>query len=370
MPTDYLGLSQTGSGSNAPPDTGGDPYEMGVQADRGQLQEAHRRNLMLGLLAAGLATMGAQSRGWRSKVSPLEALGQGGLVGLETFGEGEAGLEKEQEKKLQMRQLAEYRKAQQQDKMMQMGMLNSWRQTQEQQHIDDKKQQAEQFGFSKAQSERDFQQRQQQSLMEFQARMAETQANQANSAALRELNMQSMNLQRQFMRQMDLDKEKDSRQQHFDQGTQALQVQLATINKMIQGSSTVPGQNSKQIQSMLDNYNAHAKSLASRADKMGLDYDPELYKPLTAKDVPNHPWLAEKTAGLVGGGTHTELETGEAPVPAETAPAAVPPTTIGRASVVPAMPTLPTGARIVRDKAGKPVGYTTDGKTMEALPGA
>jgi hypothetical protein len=89
--SDILGLNQSGG---MVPSVSGDSYESMTQDDREQLRQAHSRNVALGLLAAGLATMSARPRDFRSRVTPLEALGQGGLAGIETYGAGEASAQK------------------------------------------------------------------------------------------------------------------------------------------------------------------------------------------------------------------------------------------------------------------------------------
>lgn len=102
----------------------------------------------------------------------------------------------------------------------------------------------------------------------------------------------------QFMHQMQQDREDDSRKAHFQSATQNLATQTANIAKML--SAATPA-DPKTVKALLNARNANARALKAQAEKSGIDYDPEQFKPLTVEEVPG--FLEKLTGGSVGGGT-------------------------------------------------------------------
>lgn len=79
-PNDVLGLNN----SSSLPDVTGSSYEDDATADRAAAAQAKHENASLGFLAAGLAMLGH-----RRGESAGEAIGRGGLVGLNAYEQGE-----------------------------------------------------------------------------------------------------------------------------------------------------------------------------------------------------------------------------------------------------------------------------------------
>lgn len=88
---DITGTTQAGG---QVPNVSGPAYEDTVQQDRQALADAHRRNLQMGLLAAGLGVLAYRPQR-RERGALGHAIGEGGLMGLSTYQEGESEAEKE-----------------------------------------------------------------------------------------------------------------------------------------------------------------------------------------------------------------------------------------------------------------------------------
>jgi hypothetical protein len=93
---------------------------------------------------------------------------------------------------------------------------------------------------------------------------------------------------KQFMEQLDKEKDVETNQKNFDGAKSALQHQLDTINKATTGATPM---SAEQLKPLIDSYNKQASDLAKRAKKLDVDYDPDEFAPLTAENVENHPML-------------------------------------------------------------------------------
>ena len=166
---------------------------------------------------------------------------------------------------------------------------------------------------------------------------AQARAIQAQTAAMMgQIHQETLALQAgnaQFMHQMATDKNEEAQHAHFQSAVGNLATQTTNIAKML--SAATPA-DPNTIRTLLAARNAQARALKTQADKSGIDYDPDQFKPLTTKTVKGY---FSSTTSL------------------DDAPEAGGDTSSG----------TPTG-RAVKDKSGKVIGYTTDGKTMTPAP--
>jgi len=119
---------------------------------------------------------------------------------------------------------------------------------------------------------------------------ADAQANAAATRAIAASNAETSNELKRLEAGLAVDRAKEQKQKDFDTAKGSLQKQFQTIVAAQQGSTTRPAMNAKQLQPMVDRYNAQAKALAARGKKLGVDYDPDELQPLKADDVTTHPW--------------------------------------------------------------------------------
>lgn len=105
------------------------------------------------------------------------------------------------------------------------------------------------------------------------------------------LAMQQQNAQ--FMHQIETAREDDQRQAHFQTATQSLASQTSNIAKML-NSATPADPNT--VKTLLNARNAQARALKQAADKNGIEYDPEQFKPLTTQTVKTWGGLSSSTS--------------------------------------------------------------------------
>lgn len=105
------------------------------------------------------------------------------------------------------------------------------------------------------------------------------------------LAMQQQNAQ--FMHQMATAREDDQRQAHFQSASQSLASQTSNIAKML-NSATPADPNT--VKTLLNARNAQARALKQAADKAGIEYDAEQFKPLTTQTVKTWGGLSSSTS--------------------------------------------------------------------------
>lgn len=129
------------------------------------------------------------------------------------------------------------------------------------------------------------------------------QATEADRAQTRQIQLQnhadSIAMQQQFHKfteQMATATSAEGKQVHFANAQKNLASQTQNIAKML--TSVTPADPST-VKSLLTQRNAMARQLKQQAEKSGLDYDPEEFKPLTIEQVPG--FLQRWTDGKFGG---------------------------------------------------------------------
>jgi hypothetical protein len=100
---------------------------------------------------------------------------------------------------------------------------------------------------------------------------------------------------KQFMEQLDKEKDVETNQKNFDSAKAGVQKLYNTIQTSAKGTSTTPAMTADQLKPLVDTYNKQRSDLAKRAQKAGVDYDPDTFQPLSAKDVKGGYFSSDKT---------------------------------------------------------------------------
>lgn len=139
-----------------------------------------------------------------------------------------------------------------------------------------------------------------------------SQQNHADSMAMQAWSLRQSAELHTVLANMEREKTDDAKQAHFDTAISSIRGRVAGITaKMATDPETVKAQ--------LPSLNADLKALKVQADRSGINYDEEQFKPLTVKTVEN--WHSKWG---IGGGT-PELSTDESSAPAPAAAATVAP---------------------------------------------
>ena len=115
------------------------------------------------------------------------------------------------------------------------------------------------------------------------------------------LGMQQQN--KDFMQQLAQERADDQRQAHFQTATQSLATQTKNIATMLTAANPA---DPATVRTLLNARNAQARQLKQFADKNGLEYDADQFKPMTTKTDPGY--LSKLTGGAIGGGTTSLTE--------------------------------------------------------------
>jgi hypothetical protein len=94
-----------------------------------------------------------------------------------------------------------------------------------------------------------------------------------------------------FMQEMAKERNQDQREAHFQTESNSLAVQTKNIATMLTAANPAPP---ATVKTLLNARNAQARTLKQAADKYGIEYDPDQFKPMTTQQI--------KSGGLMGTG--------------------------------------------------------------------